>query len=194
MLKRNLKQASTTVKSQAYKTIVRPQLKYASAICDPHTAKDTYNLSKKQNYAARWVHHDYSHYTSVSFLQEQLDWPLLSVRRLQSRLVLFYKSAIGILPSPFPLFTNTPQNYTPHLKHKRKQLQIQTTQHINRHIKIQVPSPNNHRLEFTATQSVCDSNGAVLQGRPNPSSFPRPLIHRRTSLYITTDALSIHCK
>ena len=28
MLKRNLKQASTTVKSQAYKTIVRPQLEY----------------------------------------------------------------------------------------------------------------------------------------------------------------------
>ena len=39
MLKRNLKQASTTVKSQAYKTIVRPQLKYASAIWDPHMAK-----------------------------------------------------------------------------------------------------------------------------------------------------------
>ena len=39
MLKKNLKQASTTVKSQAYKTIVRPQLEYASAIWDPHTAK-----------------------------------------------------------------------------------------------------------------------------------------------------------
>ena len=31
MLKRNLKQASTTVKSQTYKTIVRPQLEYASS-------------------------------------------------------------------------------------------------------------------------------------------------------------------
>ena len=51
MLKRNLKQASTTVKSQAYRTKVRPQLEYASAIWDPHTAKDTDNLNKIQNYA-----------------------------------------------------------------------------------------------------------------------------------------------
>ena len=65
---RNLKQVSTTVKSQAYKTIVRPQLEYASAIWDPRTAKDTHNLNKIQNYAARWVHHDYSYYTIVSSL------------------------------------------------------------------------------------------------------------------------------
>ena len=144
MLKRNLKQASTIVKSQAYKTIVRPQLDYASAIWSPHTAKDTYNLNKIQNYAVKWVHHDYSHYTSVSSLQKQLN--------------------IAI-PTP-PLFTNTPQNYTPHLKHERKELQIglHTTQYINSHIQIQLLSPNNHRLEFTANQSVCDSNGAVLQG------------------------------
>ena len=100
MLKRNLKQASTTVKSQAYKTIVRPQLEYASAIWDPHTAKDTHNLNKIQNYAARWVHHDYSHYTSVSSLQKQLNWPSLSVRRL--RIVLFYKICHQNIAIPTP--------------------------------------------------------------------------------------------
>ena len=105
----------------------------------------------------------------------------------------YAKFAIRKLPPPPPPFTKNPQNYTPHLKHKRKQLQIQITQHINRYIKIQLLPLNNHKLEFTATQSVCDSNRVVLQGRPNSSSLPQPVIHMSTPLYITTDALSIHC-
>ena len=114
MLKRNLKQASTTVKSQAYKTIVRPQLEYVSAICDPHTARDTHNLNKIQNYAARWVHHDYSHYTSVSSLQKQLNWPSLSVRRLQSRLIFFYKICHQNIAIPIPPYLQIPLRTTRH--------------------------------------------------------------------------------
>ena len=97
MLKRNIKQASTTVKSQAYKTIVRPQLEYASAIWDPHTAKDTHNLNKIQNYAARWVYHDYSHYTL-----------------LQSSLVLFYKICHQNIAIPIPPYLQIPLRTTRH--------------------------------------------------------------------------------
>ena len=114
MLKRNLKQASTTVKSQAYKTIVRPQLEYAPAIWDPHTAKDTHNLNKIQNYATRWVHHDYSHYTSVSSLQKQPNWSSLSVRRLQSRLLLFYKICHQNIAIPIPPYLQIPLRTTGH--------------------------------------------------------------------------------
>ena len=93
-----------------------------------------------------------THTTQVSLpYKKQLNWPSLSVRRLQGRLVLFYKIYHPEYCLPHsPLFTNTPQKYTTHLKHKQKQLHIQTTQHINRHIQIQLLSTNNHRLEFTA--------------------------------------------
>ena len=195
ILKRNIEQASTTVKSQAYKTIVRPQLEYASAIWDPHTTKDTYSLNKIQNYAARWVHRDNSHYTSVSSLQKQLNWPSLSDRRLQSRLVLFCEICHQNIAIPIPSYLQIPLRTTRHTlninenSYRYRQLSTSTDTY-----KYSYFPPNNHRLEFTATQSVCDSNGAVLQGRPNPSSLPQPLIHTRTPLYITTDALSIHCK
>ena len=46
ILKRNLKQTSIQVRSQAYKTIVRPQLEYASAIWDPYTKKDIDQINK----------------------------------------------------------------------------------------------------------------------------------------------------
>ena len=67
-----------------------------------------------QNYAARWVHHDYSHYTSVSSLQKQLNWPFLSVRRLQSRLVLFYKICHQNIIIPIPPYLKIPLITTRH--------------------------------------------------------------------------------
>ena len=106
------------------------------------------------------------------------------------------------LLSPPPLLTNTPQNYTPHIKEWTKKVQIQTTHHTSTDTykySYMCTSPtvwnHNHSLEFTVTQSVCDSNGAGLQGRSSPPSPPQPVNHTVwTPLYITTDALSIHCK
>ena len=69
MLRRNLKQTSTSIKSLAYKTIVRPQLEYASAIWDPNTKDEINKIDKIQTRAARWVFQDYSSYTSVSLFR-----------------------------------------------------------------------------------------------------------------------------
>ena len=43
--------------------------------------------------AARFVFRDYKYTTSVTGLLERLQWPLLSTRRTNSRLTLFYKAA-----------------------------------------------------------------------------------------------------
>ena len=62
----------------------------------------------------RCVHHDYSHYTRVSFLQKQLNWPPLSVRRLQSRLILFYKICQQKIVIPIPPYLQIPLRTTRH--------------------------------------------------------------------------------
>ena len=126
----------------------RPQLEYASAIWDPHTAKYMYNINKVQNYAARWVYHDYSHYTSVSLIRHTKTNKFAS--SFGWTFTKYTSTFLQNLPSenchPYhTLFTNTyPQNYTPHLKHKRKQppIGLKTNQHINRHIHIQLLPPD----------------------------------------------------
>ena len=112
MLKRNLKQASSTVRSQAYTTIVRPQLEYASSIWDPYTQTDIQKLDKVQKYAARWTLQDYSTYTSVSTLQKQLKWPPLAQRRLQTRLTVFYKITNNLIAIPVPPYILKPTRTT----------------------------------------------------------------------------------
>ena len=114
MLKRNLKQTSTSIKSLAYKTIVRPQLEYASAIWDPNTKDEINKIDKIQKRAARWVFQDYSSYTSVSLLQAKLKWTTLAERRLNSRLVIFYKTVHNLIAIPIPPYIQIPTRTTRH--------------------------------------------------------------------------------
>ena len=84
-------------------------------ICISHLGsthgKDT---TLANNKTARCVHHDYSHYKRLSFLQKQLNWPPLSVQRLQSRLVLFYKICQQKIVIPIPPYLQIPLRTTRH--------------------------------------------------------------------------------
>ena len=73
-----------------------------------HTRQKICRPKTIQNYAARWVHHDYSHYTSVSSLQKQLNWPPHSVRRL------FYKICHKKIVTPHPPYLQIPLRTTRH--------------------------------------------------------------------------------
>ena len=65
-LRRNLKTKNTSLRENAYKAIVRPQLEYASPVWDPHTKDDIQKIESVQRRAARWVLGDYSPYSSVT--------------------------------------------------------------------------------------------------------------------------------
>ena len=52
MIRRNIKKAPTSVKEQIYKTIIRPQLEYASSAWSPWLKQDIMELEKVQHRAA----------------------------------------------------------------------------------------------------------------------------------------------
>ena len=65
-LKLNVKVHNQSLKSTAYKTLLRPQLEYAFTIWSPHTATDIYKIESVQRRAARWAIRDYRYTSSVS--------------------------------------------------------------------------------------------------------------------------------
>ena len=54
-LKRNIWVHNKDLKSVAYKTLVRPQLEYASTVWYPHTTTDINKVESVQRRAARWT-------------------------------------------------------------------------------------------------------------------------------------------
>ena len=76
-IKRNLSDCSREVKAQAYLTMVRPQMEFASVVWDPCYNVDVDKLEKIQRRAARWVISDYNRTSSVTQILNQLSWPTL---------------------------------------------------------------------------------------------------------------------
>ena len=90
-LRRNLNINSTSVKEQAYKSLVRPSLEYACSVWDPYFAEDINKLESIQRRAARYVTGRLHNTSSVSDMLQHLNWRSLSDRRTDARLTMFYK-------------------------------------------------------------------------------------------------------
>ena len=90
-LKRNLNINSTSVKEQAYKSLIRPSLEYACSVWDPYFTEDILKLEMIQRRAARYVTGRHCNTSSVSNMLDQLQWRTLQDRRTNSRLTMFYK-------------------------------------------------------------------------------------------------------
>ena len=71
------KYTTKNLKNQAYKTLVRPLLEYAAAVCDPHQKEEIDRLEKTQRRAARWVKNRYRRTSSVNNILQDLAWPTL---------------------------------------------------------------------------------------------------------------------
>ena len=101
-LRRNLRNCPQDVKSQAYTTLVRPGLEYASSVWDPYQQQQIKQLENVQRQAARFVTGDYFSRNPgcVSSMIQQLGWETLEHRRARNRAIMFYKIVNKIVVVP----------------------------------------------------------------------------------------------
>ena len=80
-LRRNLNSGSVSIKQQAYFSLVRPLVEYASTARDPYTDTSTNKLKIVQRWAARCVPHRHRNKPSVTSMLQSLTWRSLENRR-----------------------------------------------------------------------------------------------------------------
>ena len=101
-IKRNIKTKHPGVLEAAYKTIVRPQLEYASPVWGPYTESNIYKVEMVQRRAIRWTLNNFSPYDSLSKMQLRLGWRSLDQRRADARLCMLYKIIHGLVAVSLP--------------------------------------------------------------------------------------------
>ena len=95
-LRQNVFSCLQDVKEAAYKSLVRPILKYGSTVWDRHCNGLNVELEDVQKRAARYVTNNYSYEKgSVTGILEELKWETLQKRRNDNRLILLYKGLKG---------------------------------------------------------------------------------------------------
>jgi hypothetical protein len=90
-LRRNLKIPSIRIKEQAYQTLVRPLVEYASTVWNPYTKTEINKIEAVQRRAARYVVSNQRNRSSVSNMLQRLKWRPLANRRKDARLMMMYK-------------------------------------------------------------------------------------------------------
>ena len=101
----DLRVRNKDLKLVAYKTLVRPQLGYASTVWYPHHDEDINRVEAVQRRDARWA-------SSVTAMLKDLNWRLLDQCRIDSRLLVMYKVTYDLvaIPAPEYLVRNTRQS------------------------------------------------------------------------------------
>ena len=99
-LKRNLQVNNQQLKSQAYKTLVRPNVEYVSTVWDPYTKKNIDQIERVQRRAARNVHNSYHNTSSVADMLQKLNWRSLQCRHRDARLCMLYEIHYNLIAIP----------------------------------------------------------------------------------------------
>ena len=129
-IKRNLKDCPQKLKEIAYFSLVRSFVDYASAVWDPHQKFNQVKLEMVQRRAARFVKSRYKRTDSVTAMLDELGWPILSKRRKDARLILFYKIINNLAQVPHEhILTKAYEGTRKKNNHKFRHIAVNTSQY-----------------------------------------------------------------
>ena len=110
VVRRNVRVPDRDVRERAYKTLVRPQVEFASSVWDlPRNRGQSairqstlaHQVEMVQRRAARFVCNQYRYTSSVDAMLADLKWPKLEARRRYFRLCMMYRINKDIVAIPF---------------------------------------------------------------------------------------------
>ena len=99
-LSRNIGRCPTSIKAQCYSTLVRPTIEYASSVWSPAKKGSTNRIEAVQRRAARFATGDYSRYSSVTTMLQNLNWQSLQARRDRARIIMMYRIINNLVDIP----------------------------------------------------------------------------------------------
>ena len=103
---------------------------YASAVWDPHQKFNQVKLEMVQRRAARFVKSRYKRTDSVTAMLDELGWPILSKRRKDARLILFYKIINNLAQVPHEhILTKAYEGTRKKNNHKFRHIAVNTSQY-----------------------------------------------------------------
>jgi len=124
-IRRNLRHSNKNFKEQAYISLVRSILDYASIVWDPYLHKDIDKLEGVQRRAARFVCNNYKSKSSVTEMLKELKWQPLKDRRRDQRLVFFHKIIYDLVAVPADNLLEV--NKRPQRNHNSKSIKLATS-------------------------------------------------------------------
>jgi len=125
-LRRNFSCCPTAIPEQCYKTLVRPQLEYASYVWQNPVRLNVGKVEAVQRSAARFTCCDFKRTSSVTAMLQKLQWDSLQQRRARSRVLMLYRIRNGLVAIPASAYLHPATTHTRGSETRYRQIQCNT--------------------------------------------------------------------